>query len=264
MIEVDEEKLMSKLYTSGDYIKKNPKLHVEDTPWKLAKVFPFVDYILPRLGTKNISLLDVGGGAGLILRAVAEHIRMKGFNVDKYALDISSEMLDIQLKNNQDAQVFCEDIHDTSFANKTIDILLLLDVLEHVPMPGDALREIRRIAKYMIINVPLEDHIAMKTFDRISKGSIRQHLLDTYGHVNKYSYCTIMEELNCIGNVLKYEFTNSYSNRLKTKAYQNAVINSKIYKLGLYFAAGCSLLSPRVASMLFGDTILCLVQINED
>ncbi len=62
--------MMQDLYTSGDYIKKNPLWHTDEAPWK-AK------YILQMMVKHNIApktICDVGCGAGEILKLVQERM----------------------------------------------------------------------------------------------------------------------------------------------------------------------------------------------
>ncbi len=63
------------IYTTGEYIRKNPTLDVEDTPWKLTKVIPLVDEFLRDSSLKEVTLLDVGGGAGLILKEISTYLK---------------------------------------------------------------------------------------------------------------------------------------------------------------------------------------------
>jgi hypothetical protein len=50
-------------------------------------------------------------------------------------------MLDVQRKNNPDIkQTLNEDVRHTSLRDKHIDLMLMIDVLEHVPNPEEARR----------------------------------------------------------------------------------------------------------------------------
>lgn len=54
--------MKNNIYTSDEYIRKNPTLDVEDTPWKLTKVIPLVDEFLTDSSLKGVNILDVGYG----------------------------------------------------------------------------------------------------------------------------------------------------------------------------------------------------------
>jgi len=73
-------------------------------------------------------------------------------------------MLDVQRKNNPDIkQTLNEDIRHTSLRDKHIDLMLMIDVLEHVPNPEEALEEARRVSHFLILKVPLEDNLLLRT-----------------------------------------------------------------------------------------------------
>ena len=93
---------IKEFYLSDEYIRKNPSLHVKGSPWKVSKIMPFIDDIIHYFKYKII-ILDVGGGAGLILKEISTCIETRyGIIVNKYALDLSPGMLKIQKLNNPD------------------------------------------------------------------------------------------------------------------------------------------------------------------
>jgi ubiquinone/menaquinone biosynthesis C-methylase UbiE len=134
----------TELYTTNEYITKNPTIHEEDSPWKIEKLTPLIDKFIETNTKKTINLLDVGGGAGIILSALSSYIAQNcQVKVNKYILDLSPKMLQIQADRNPDIiKALQEDISKTSLPNKFIDLTLLIDVLEHVPYPAEALKEL--------------------------------------------------------------------------------------------------------------------------
>src|SRR5689334_10723626 len=128
---VNEEQDSRDLYQTDKYIEHNPSLHEEDSPWKVNKILPLIDKFIAFHPSKEINLLDIGGGAGLILKAVADHIRTTyGVTVHKYAVDLTPGMLAVQRKNNPDIkQVLNEDVRHMSLRDKQIDLALMIDLL---------------------------------------------------------------------------------------------------------------------------------------
>ena len=63
--------MQNNIYTSGEYIRNNPTLDVEDTPWKLRKLIPLIDKFIIIFSQHEVKLLDVGGGAGLLLKEIS-------------------------------------------------------------------------------------------------------------------------------------------------------------------------------------------------
>jgi SAM-dependent methyltransferase len=59
----------------------------------------------------------------------------------------------------------CEDIQNLSFADRSFDIVLCQQVLEHVPNPVEAILELRRVARrQLIISVPYEPFFTLCRF----------------------------------------------------------------------------------------------------
>lgn len=110
---------------------------------------------------QKLNILDAGGGAGLILKKIAiEMEKNYSVKVDKFALDLSPRALEIQKKTNPDLKkALNENICNTTLQTKEIDLALLIDVLEHVPDPTLALKEVKRVSKFVIMKVPLEDNL---------------------------------------------------------------------------------------------------------
>jgi ubiquinone/menaquinone biosynthesis C-methylase UbiE len=249
------------LYSTDEYIQKNPTLHEEDSNWKITKILPYVDLIFAD-GFKPIScltLLDIGGGAGTIMNGVSSYINSKfKARVRKIALDLSPGMLKVQIKNNPDiSKALTEDICHTSLADKEADIALMIDVLEHVPEPVKALKELKRISKYAIFKVPLESNLRANIENKLSHGRTKLSSKEKWGHINFYSTFTILQQVKeYIGEVLAYSFTNSseyglYANKpnLKTKFS---------YSIGMLLHG----MSPKLCSLVLGDFIMILVKCN--
>jgi len=250
------------LYTSDAYIAKNPTLHAEDSPWKASKILPLVDLVAPRLGTREIVLLDVGGGAGLILRAVAEHLeRAHGLRVRKYALDLSPGMLDVQRRSNPDlARALREDIRATSLGDREVDIVLMIDVLEHVPEPARALAEIRRISRHAIFKVPLECNLYFCALNVAKCGRLRTRMRERNGHINVYT-CRGLERLLVAsgGTIIARSFTNTFAYRRASAMLSR----SRADRIADVLGAALFRVSPWLAAALFPDCALILVDYGE-
>lgn len=233
------------IYLTDEYLIKNPSLHEKDSPWKVSKIIPLVDKFTQYIDKDEINLLDVGGGAGLILSEISTYIEEShGIKVNKYTLDLSPGILEIQRKNNPSLKrALNEDICKTSLADKEIDLTLMIDLLEHIPTPTEALEEVKRISKFVIFKVPLEDNLHLRTWDFIRRGKIRKNAVETVGHVDIYSFSKIKYQIEKhTGQVLDFHFTNVFhKNKMK--------IRSKMFRL-----------SPKLCSLIFNDFIMVLVK----
>jgi SAM-dependent methyltransferase len=249
------------LYLTDEYIIKNPSLHEEDSPWKVSKIIPLIDKFTGYLNKDEINLLDVGGGAGLILNAVSTYIEKSyGIKVNKFALDLSPGMLEIQKKRNPDLKkALNEDICKTSLSTKEIDLTLMIDVLEHVPNPTEALGEVKRISKFVILKVPLEDNLLLKTLNFVRGGKPRQRAIETIGHINIYNFGKLKHQIEKhTGRILDFYFTNVFDYYRNSEHYKNKMKMRK--KLINFVAAHLFRLSPKLCSLIFNDFVMILVK----
>ena len=261
MKNINMNEYVQNLYLTDEYIIRNPSLHEEDSPWKVSKIIPLIDRVVDYLNEGEINLLDVGGGAGLILNALSSYIeKSHDMKVNKFALDLSPNMLEIQKKRNPDLKgALNEDICKTSLASKEVDLTLMIDVLEHVPNVLEALQELRRISRFVVFKVPLQDHLLLRTWNFINRGKPRQHLIENVGHINFYRFSRLRQEIEKnTGQVLNYYFTNVFDYFRNSEHYsKNMGIKSK---LANFVAAYTFKLSPKLCSLMFGDFVMILVK----
>ena len=252
-----------KLYSSDRYIENNPMMHEEDSPWKMEKIVPLIDNFISRQKKKEINLLDVGGGAGLIMSRTAAYMENKfSVKVNKFILDLSPGMLEVQKKRNPDFKMALnEDILKTSLCDKEIDLTLMVDVLEHVSMPSDVLTEVRRISKFVILKVPLENNLYLKIQNFIRRGKPRKLLLERFGHINVYSFRDLRTQIEkYAGKVLYFNFTNVFDYYRKSERYKQWRFRTKLPNLcALYLFK----LSPRLCSITFNDFVMVLMECYE-
>jgi len=244
---VENKTLSKNIYLTDEYVKNNPNLHIQDSVWKTEKIIPFIDKI-DFNKKKEITILDVGGGAGEILKLISNYINTKyQIYSKKYMLDLSPKMLDIQKIYNPDFyKTFNEDICHTSINDKEIDITLMIDVLEHIPKPELALKELKRISSYVIFKVPLENNLASRFMNKISKGNYRLNIVKKVGHVNVFNTRDILKLIKKHhGKIIYYSYPNIYEHFNSSNYYMNQYKTQNIINR-IYF-----LLRNRVLSLLF-------------
>ncbi len=247
-------------YRTDEYIRQNPSLHEEDSPWKVTKIIPLVDRFIDCNNKGHITVMDVGGGAGLILSEISSYIEDKHkINVDKYALDLSPGMLEIQKQRNpQLKRALNEDICCTTLRDKEIDLVLLIDLLEHVPNTAKALEEVKRISSYAIFKVPLGGWLIYTLWNQISGGKPRRYVIEKYGHVNIYTYSELRGQIQehtgqilcaCFTNFHEYYFSHTFTGIKGTLLNLMHIAGTLTFKF-----------SPRLAAFMFGDFAMLLVK----
>jgi ubiquinone/menaquinone biosynthesis C-methylase UbiE len=127
-------------------------------------------------GIKPVKVLEVGAGDGSILHYLNEW----GFAEELYALEIAESGVSFIKNRNLSRlrEVKSFDGYTIPYADDSFDLVILAHVLEHVEHERVLLRELKRVAKYIAIEVPLDYRFGV---DKRMK-----HFLD-YGHINMYT-----------------------------------------------------------------------------
>ncbi len=254
------------IYSGNIYLRNNPTLHEEDSLWKVKKLKPYLDMFMKYQLHKSINILDVGGGAGVVLKGASDYLIDKyRVNIKKNLLDLSSVMLEIQTRNNPDAKIIINsDIEKTPIKNKEIDLLLMIDVLEHIPHPEKAMREIRRIAKYAIFKVPLEDNLIIKMLNFLSRGDFKkQKTVGILGHINCYNITSLTKQITQnLGEILCFSYTNAPEYFLQSPDYKKK--NTIIHKCVFFLATIMFKMSPEICAKIFNDFVIILVKCDDN
>lgn len=135
------------MYKTGEYLKKNPSYHVEDSPWKAKQILQ----MLHKHGLKPQSVCEIGCGAGEILNQLSSHFPEASF----FGYDISSQAILLAKKRENDRlHFFCEDLLEMN--SHPYELLLSIDVFEHVEDYMSFLKRLRSKGKWFIFHIPLD------------------------------------------------------------------------------------------------------------
>jgi ubiquinone/menaquinone biosynthesis C-methylase UbiE len=126
------------------------------------------------------SILEVGLGEG----EISERVR------DRYP---GALMMGIDLPDEELAEAWADrklngafaDIAHLPFADKSFDLVMAIEVLEHVPDPAAALREVSRVARsQVLLSVPREP---IWRIANLARGKYFKELGNTPGHIQHWS-----------------------------------------------------------------------------
>lgn len=148
-----------------------------DTTWRMLGAESKAKNIIAVCKSINpVKVLEVGAGDGSILHYLNEW----NFGKELYALEIADTGVSLikerGLSRLKEVQSF--DGYKIPYADDSFDLVILAHVLEHVEHERILLRELKRIAKNIVIEVPLDYRFGV---DKRIK-----HFLD-YGHINMYT-----------------------------------------------------------------------------
>lgn len=186
----------SNRYRDGGYLEKVPEWHAGDSAWKAGKVLE----LLRRNSIVCRSLCDVGCGAGEILAhlqaALGSDVRLVGYDISPQAIAFCHRRENATLTFKL-GDFLSEDRDD-------YDVVLLLDVLEHIPDYLDFLARLRRHAGWLVFHIPLD--INAEAVLRRSRPMLAMR--EQYGHLHYFTAETALATLTDAGySVRDYFFT---------------------------------------------------------
>jgi len=136
------------IYQTGEYVERNPTYHVEDSSWKARHILSLIkkNSLEPR------TICEIGCGAGEILKQLQSWLPA---DTDFFGYDISPQAIELcRQRANDRLQFHCADLIATDTSD--FDLLLCIDVFEHVQDYIGFLRDLRRKARYKIFHIPLD------------------------------------------------------------------------------------------------------------
>ena len=244
------------IYETEDYVQA-ASLSFNDQ-WKTGKITPAIDIFAHQIRKEQVAVLDIGGGTGVILSNISTYLeKSHKIKVTKFSLDVSDALLDVQKKNNPDTKIIKNDVTNTSLFDKQIDLSLMLDVLEHVADPKGALEELRRISRFVVFCVPLEDAPVSKIFNYLGRNSTREAAIKTVGHVNFYNANKLVQTIQkYCGSILWMRCANMFKHYRESELYDTV---SAMNKIKICIAQRMCERSPKLGQLL-GDQIIVLVR----
>ena len=133
---------------NSGYLKANPTWHVEDSPWKATQVLEMIK----RNNIKPASLAEIGCGAGEIL--IQLHQRMDNTTIQFAGFEIAPDAFALcRQREKERLHYFQDDLLQTP---NQYDLLLVMDVFEHVDDYIGFVNKCGARAAYKIYHIPLD------------------------------------------------------------------------------------------------------------
>jgi SAM-dependent methyltransferase len=182
-------------YASGEYLRLNPTWHIEESEWKAKQVLRMMrrNRIAPE------AICDVGCGAGEVLRQL--QMRMDDACLF-WGYDISPQAIELAKKRaNEHLQFVQADVRRES--TRLFDLILVLDVIEHLEDYFSFLREIKSKARYKMLHIPLD--LSVQTVIR-PRGLL--NVREGYWHLHYFTKETALQVLKDVDyEILDYCYT---------------------------------------------------------
>ncbi len=173
-------------YTDGLYLENNPTWHVEDSPWKAENIWRMIT----RHSLRLESVAEVGCGAGEILsqlqRRAPRDCEFWGYDISPQSHAMAESRANERLHFHLADLTAENDVH--------FDLMLVIDLIEHLDDFYGFLRKLRPLADHTILHIPL---------DMSAYAAIRSHvLLDqlrSVGHIHFFTKDTALATLGQAG-----------------------------------------------------------------
>jgi SAM-dependent methyltransferase len=178
-----------------DYLTHHPTWHVEDASWKAQQILK----ILTRNNLQAQIICDVGCGAGEVLRQLylqlPEHTQFIGYEVSSTALKLAS---------TRSANRLSYDLKDITLQeNDFFDILLCIDVFEHIPDYLTFLQKLKARGAYKIFHIPLDLNMIY-----LLRSQTLVHKRQRVGHLHYFTQALALETLKDLGyTIIDYFYT---------------------------------------------------------
>ena len=174
------------LYTGGEYAERHPTWHIEDSPWKADQIARMVE--LHGLAPRKV--VEVGCGAGEVLRQVHERLpevtECVGYEISPQAFEMTKERA---------APGMRFELADFAESEESdVDLLLVIDVIEHVEDYLGFLRSLQGRARHTILHVPLD--LSIEWMLRVSPLVNERR---TMGHIHYFTKEITLEALRDTG-----------------------------------------------------------------
>lgn len=139
----------ARFYLDGGYGQLNPTWDTDDSAWKAG----LVAAMLARHGLQPATVAEVGCGAGAVLATLHDLLpqaRLAGWDIAPGAERFWAA--------HRGAVFTCGDF--LAEASEVFDLVLLLDVIEHVANPHEFLSRLRPHARHLLLHIPLDLSVA--------------------------------------------------------------------------------------------------------
>ena len=138
---------VKEIYGNGVYQKNNPTWHEEDAPWKARQICA----ILRDNGIAFRSVCEVGCGTGEILHSLEKSYpdaEFTGYEISPQAFQAAIN------KQFPKIKFYLKDL--LSEDNIHFDVVLAIDVIEHIEDYIGFLRKLKHTGRYKIFHIPLD------------------------------------------------------------------------------------------------------------
>ena len=183
----------AKIYTDGTYLSKNPTWHAEDANYKAKDIIT----LLARNRLRPRAICEVGCGSGGVLELLSQELgasaQFTGYDISQPALALS------RLREKENVHFILGDFPEEG---ARFDLVLAIDVLEHVEDYMAFLRKLKPWGTHKIFRIPL--NLSVQSVLCKSRPILRARA--AYGHLHYFTKETALACLEDAG----YKITDCF------------------------------------------------------
>lgn len=185
-------------YLSQDYLAQNPDWDQGDSPWKAAQVKKMLE--LQQINPQSIC--EIGCGAGAVLASLRQDFP----DTELFGYDIAPSLPDFwQRHEKQNIQFEVGDFVTDN--QRDYDVILLLDLLEHLQDPFSFLHHIKNKSGYLMVHFPLD----LSAISVLREKPL-MHVRDKVGHIHYYTKSLALALLEESGyEIVSHHFTGAFA-----------------------------------------------------
>lgn len=188
-------------YLDGTYLSLNPNWDREDATWKAN----LVAEILKDHHIQPSSICEVGCGSGDILRSIRASFPLTRL----FGYDISPQLTQFWGDDHDGGRDVTFNLGNFHQLNEMkYDVLLMLDVFEHVRDPFTFLEELRTHAQKFVFHIPLD-----LSASGVARKAPLLNVRRSVGHLNFYTKDLALETLaDCGYKIIDWRYTGASIN----------------------------------------------------
>lgn len=190
---------IEKRYHDADYLAKNPDWDRKDAPWKAG----LVRAVLSDFKVLPSSICEVGCGSGDVLINLRRHYP----DAALYGYDISPQAAVFWREHEQYGIHFQQgDFFELN--HEVYNVILMLDVIEHLRDPFTFLERLRSVASYFVFHIPLD-----LSAGTVLLGHPLSNVRSKTGHIHYYTKDLAIATLKGCGfDIIHYRYSGAAMN----------------------------------------------------
>ncbi|QNN68718.1 class I SAM-dependent methyltransferase [Thermomonas carbonis] len=164
-----------------------------------------------------------------------DNVQLDGFDIAPAAIDLANRRASPRLNFH---------LEDLTKSGQSFDLLLCVDVFEHVEDPFAFLRSLKKLAPVVVFNIPLEMHVAGILINH--QRWTRRH----YGHLHFYTAAVAFETLSDCGyTVTEFQYISRLTDIPRTTSEYLFWLPRRLL----------SLLNKELSARILGGTSLLVI-----